>query len=508
MRKILLFTCYLLFSYSGNSQEINLQIEKKLWQEDFKYLKQRVEKIAPMYQYEAVKKNFNSVHNDLLTLDFNGYEAMFSIQKLMNTLNDEGCNVPLFQKGLELQVLPIKTYWFSNGLYVLDATNNYKEIIDKQVIKINNTPIEKVFEKLKIFLNADSLYYKKHLFQVYGFMPSILKTVGLGINDNEVKLEFASGKTTLIKSESINEYVKLNRKLPNDEFFSYTNKNYKGKNYWLDFIPNTKTLFVQLQAVVNNKEEYSFSNFIDKIEENITSNKTDKIIIDVRYGGGGNGFKLKRLTDLLRVSKAINKEGHLFVLTSKATRGALLELVSILNLNTKAILVGEPTAEGVNTVGDIKYITLPNSGLKVSITHTLWATSWKQDSNKTLLPHLKVNYSFTDKKANIDPWIKATEAYSIEAKKKPIPKELRKQLEGKYKVEKRKLRIRETDGKLYLKMSRRIRSFFEISTELYYQSEGILSTDIENVFLKYSKNSSGKIKIETIKWNNLNLKVE
>ncbi|WP_299104302.1 hypothetical protein [uncultured Tenacibaculum sp.] len=508
MKKLLLFICYLIFSCSGNSQEINLQIEKELWKEDIKYLKQRVEKIAPMYQYEAVKKNFNSFYNNLLDVDFNGYEATFGIQKLMNTLNDEGCNVPLFQKGLELQVLPIKTYWFSNGLYVLDASNNYKEIIGKQVIKINNTPIEKVFEKLKNFLNADNLHYKKYLFQVYGFMPSMLKAVGLGINDNEVKIEFALGKTILIKSESINEYAKLNRKLPNDEFFSYTNKNHKGKNYWLDFIPNTKTLFIQLQAVVNNKEGYSFSNFVDKIEESITSNKTDKIIIDVRYGGGGNGFKLKRLTDVLRDSKTINKEGHLFVLTSKATRGTLLELASILNLNTKAILVGEPTAEGVNTVGDIKYITLPNSGLKVSITHTLWTTSWKQDSSKTLLPHLKVNYSFTDKKTNIDPWIKLTEAYTTEVKKKSVPKELRKQLEGKYKVEDRKLRIIEMEGKLYLKMSRRIRSFFEICTELYYHSEGVLSTDIENIFLKYSKNSSGRIKIETVRWNNLNLKVE
>ncbi|CAM1347381.1 S41 family peptidase [Tenacibaculum crassostreae] len=507
MRNKIMFLCgVLLFSCTTKSQEVKLQLSKKLWQEDIEYLKKKVEDNVPMYQ--TSKEKFTIVYNHLRTSNSNDYNAVFAIQNLMNTLNDEGCNVPLFQKGLAFEVLPIKTYWFSDGLFVLDASNNYKEIINQQIVKINNVPIEEVFNKLKNYLNADNNHYKKYLFQIYGFMPKLLKTVGYGTSDDEVKLEFASGKTKTLESVSINEYAKLNRKLPNDEFFSYTNKNYKGKNYWLGFIPNTKTLFVQLQAIVNNKEGGSFSNFIDKIEEKITSNKTDKIIIDVRYGGGGNGFKLKRLTDLLRDSKTINKEGHLFVLTSKATRGTLLELASILSLNTKAILVGEPTAEGVNTVGDIKYITLPNSGLIVSITHTLWPTSWKQDASKTLHPNLKVNYSFTDKEANSDPWIKVTEANSTEVKNKPIPKELEKQLEGKYKVEGRKLRIKEIDGKLYLKMSRRIRSFFEICTELYYQSEGVLSTDIENVFLKYSKSSSGKIKIETVKWNNLNLKVE
>ena len=57
-------------------------------------------------------------------------------------------------------------------------------------------------------------------------------------------------------------------------------------------------------------------------------------------------------------------------------------------------------------------------------------------------------------------------------------------------------------------MNRKMKSFFEIYTELYYQSEGILSTDIDGVALAYTKNSSNKIKLESLKWKGLNLNID
>jgi hypothetical protein len=273
-------------------------------------------------------------------------------------------------------------------------------------------------------------------------------------------------------------------------------------------LPNTKTLFVQMQRIANNQEGISFSNFINQIESFIESNKTDKIILDLRYGGGGNGFKLKRFTVLLRDSNTINKKGNLFVLTSKATRGTLLELASILKLNTKAILIGEPTAEGVNTVGDTKYITLPNSGIRVSLTHTFWATSWEKDISTFLSPDVSVEYNYSNKAKEQDPWLDAVYAYEVKEPYQSIPSDLKNQLIGTYKIEGRKVRIENTNGRLFLTMNSKMKSFFEIYTELYYQSEGILSTDIGGVTLTFNKNSSNKIKLESLKWKGSNLNID
>lgn len=504
---IILF--FLFLSCNGNSQEVTFNIDQKSWQADFQFLKRKVEKTVPTYQIPENKKAFDEVYNIISNSDVGNTkeDIIFALQHLLNTLNDEGCNVPFFQKGVELELLPIKTYWFDDGLYVLAASENYKDVIGQQIIKINNTSVEEVFDKLKTVLNADNDYYKKYLFQAYGFMPLILKIMHLGQSDDEITLQFASGETKTMKNSSINEYASLSRGLPNNEVFSLTNTEHKSENYWLEMIPNSKAVFVQLQRI-ENEEEVSFSEFTNQIKSLIEQKKVDKIIIDLRYGGGGNGFKLKGLTDLLKNAEAINKKGNLFVLTSKATRGTLLELASILRLNTKAIIIGEPTAEGVNTVGDINYITLPNSGIKVSLTHTFWPTSWEKDTSTFMQPDVKVQFSYTDRVEARDSWLETINRFKAEDTNQSIPSNLINQFTGTYKVEGRKISIKNVDGRLFLTMNRKMKSFFEIQTELYLNSEGVLSTDIDGVKLNFTQNDSKEVKLESLKWKQLILKIE
>lgn len=505
---VLLVISFFIFSHAIHSQEVNFNMDQKSWEEDFEYLKKKVEKIVPQYKNTKYKADFDAVYDIISTSEVgNKKEAIvFALQRLLNTLNDEGCNVPLFQRGLELKLLPIKTYWFNDGLFVLDAIDSHNDVIGAQITKINDTDVEDVFNALKPFLNADNDYYKRYLFQAYGLMPSLLKIANLGTSNDEVVLQFASGKTKRIKSRAIKDYAELSRKLPNDEFFSFSNTSHEGENYWFEFLPNSKSLFIQLQQISNNENGASFSSFVNRIEKILEKNKANNLIIDVRYGGGGNGFKLKSLTDLLRDSKRINKKGHLFVLTSKATRGTLLELTSILDLNTKAVIVGEPTAEGANTVGDIKYITLPNSGLIVSLTHTLWATSWNQDTSSHVMPDEEVIFNYQDR--NDDPWLKKVHTYQLLKSYQPIPNQLIEALPGTYKIEGRKVKIENKNGTLFLTMSRRMKSFFELHTQLYYLKEGILATDINDVFVQYKYDELGQLNLKELQWKGKSIKIQ
>ncbi len=508
--KVVILFSVLMISQIGSSQSVNFQMDQKMWQEDFQFLKRKVEKTVPAYQNPNNKKAFDKIYDIIKTSELRNdkIEIVYAIQRLLNTLNDEGCNVPLFQEGIALEVLPMKTYWFNDGLFVLDATESYKDIIGQQIVKINGLPIEEVFTKLEPILNADNKHYKKNLFQVYGLMPAVLKIIGQGKTDHHVELQFATGSDKIVKSSPINEYATLSRGLPNDEASSFSNKDYKGDNYWLEILPNSKTLFVQMQLIANNKEGASFSDFTGQIESLMTTHKIDKLVLDLRYGGGGNGFKLKRFTDLLRASPVINKRGNLFVLTSKATRGTLLELASILKLNTKAVIIGEPTAEGPNTVGDIKYITLPNSKIKVSITHTFWPTSWQNDMSTFISPDIAVAYNYSDYTKNLDPWLDLISSYNVTENHQPIPSNLMNQLPGSYNIQGRKVTIKAIDGRLFLTMNRKMKSFFEIHTELHFKTEGTLSTDIENVTMTYSSTSSKEIKLETLEWNELSLSIK
>jgi hypothetical protein len=420
------------------------------------------------------------------------------IQKTLVALGDDGCNVLPFQKVLQTKVLPLSIYPFDNGWYVCDAKDN--SLIGERIISMDGIGIDEVYRAITPLLNTDNIHYRDRLFAVYGLIPAMLRDSGIQGLDRSVELKFASGKSLTMTAESLEEYRLLDKGLPNDGIFSMTQKDHSNENYWMEYFPNTNTLFIQFQRIANSTSGPSFSKFVDLIEKEIESSRTKKIILDVRYGGGGNGFKLKSLTDLLRVNPQINRDGNLLVLTSRATNGTLLELASVLQLNTKAVFIGEPTGEGPNTVGDTKYITLPNSGIQISLTKKFWPTSWPMDLRKTLVPDVKVTYSFIDKEQEKDPWLDAALSYQG-SNPGMIPSEkIRQDLSGIYNIGERRVKIEDKKEKLILMMERGMKSFFEIHTELYNDSTGVLNTDINGVKLYFKESLNGTAQPDFLNW--------
>ena len=277
----------LMLSYNAYAQKES-QPNKKQWIEDIDFLIDKAQDIVPGFDSRIDKTVFSNLTEQLKqNLETNSFEEIvFDIQYLLNTIEDEGCNIIPFQKELDIKVLPIKNYWFNDGFFICDVSTDYKNLIGEQIIKINGIEIDEVYSKLKGYLNADNEHYKKYIFPVYSMMPSLLVAAGIGNSATEIQLQFSSGKEASLKGKSITEYVKLNRQLANDEYFSFTKTDHQNENYWFEYVPETKTLFIQLQKIANNDNGVSFSAFIEAVETEIKKGNSDKIIVDVRYGGG------------------------------------------------------------------------------------------------------------------------------------------------------------------------------------------------------------------------------
>lgn len=510
MKTFKLLHIFIIAFVFNSSAQVEPRLSQDKWNDDIDFLVKNISAIVPNFKSKVNQTKFSNrveeLKRDISSKSID--DIIWEMQNLLNFIEDDGCNIMPFQKALNPKISPIKSYWFSDGLYICDASDSYGSLKGEQIIKINSVEISELFNDLSTSLNGDNEHYKKNLFPLYAIYPSLLKSQGVGNFNDAIELEFASGKTVTVMAEDVSEYRKLKRELPNDEVFYLTNSNHKNDYYWFEYLPNSKTLFVQLQWIYNNKEDISFSEFVKNIEDEIEKGNANKIILDLRYGGGGNGFKFKGFTDLLRDSETINKKGNLFVLTSRETRGAILELTSVLELNTKAILVGEPTGEGPNTVGDTKQISLPNSGISVSLTKVFWPTSWDADKRKTIEPDVSVIYTYRQHQTKQDPWIDAVVAFTVNSYSNTFPKELLESLVGTYKINDRKITVEEEKGKLFLSMKRPIKSFFEIRTELHYKSEGILFTDISDVTVNYKPIKKGDIEITSINWKGVLLKTE
>ena len=496
------------YFYSPNSSA--QQLSSNEWIEDIDFLTSKMAKTIPEFDNRVNQVEFNR-KIEYLKSNISTYsesKIVFSLQQILSLVQDEGCSIYPFQPRLNYKIAPIKSYWFKEGLIICDASEEYKHLINQKIIAVNGIPIDTVNEKLSPYISADNAYFKKHYFPYSMNMPSLLDAVGVGNEQNHIILTLESGQVETVNPKQVGEYAMLKRNLAGRGLDS-SSKNHSGANYWMEYLPASKTLYVQFLQIRNSNEGVSFDSFVKKVKERLTSTEVERVIIDNRYGGGGNGFKLKPFTDLIRESENINQKGKLFVLTSRSTRGTIMEMTSILELNTKAIMVGEPTGEGPNTVGDNTSIELPNSKIQVSLTHTFWPTSWLGDTRTYITPNKLVEYSALDYKSHKDPWMEAIENYEFDFdNKEQIPEAILSDVSGDYTVQNHKIKIKKFGNEIYLSMDRKMKSFFEIHTQLYWQSEGLFSTDISKVFINYSTDVKGKLYLTSIDWKGVKLEIK
>ena len=474
------------------------------WAEDIDFLDKEIDKTVPGFtasnRYQQYHSQIEALKRSLSAHSRN--EIVIALQEALNNIQDEGCRIYPFQERLNYKILPIKSYWFSDGIYIIDANAEYSSLIGKKIVSINETPIDSVYAVLKSSLNADNENYRKHLFPAYMQIPAWLSANGIGTSNDDILLSFTDGQTLSVNAEDINEYAKLNRNLAGEQKAT-TSK----ANFWMEYKPDQQVLFIQFLRIDKDQSGETFKKFVGEIENVLNKKDVSKLVIDNRYGGGGNGFKLKPFTDLIRDNKEVNQKGKLFVLTSRATRGTILELTSILELNTKAIVIGEPTGEGPNSVGDGISVELPNSKIRVSLTKKYWPTSWPEDKRQFISPNIDVQYSFKDYLTNIDPWMDKVFSYKQTIYPDPnIPEKLVNELVDEHLIQKRKVKIFLNDNKLYMSMERKMATFFEFYSQLYLDEHGRLATDIENVYLHYNTSSGDANTVTHIDWQGIELK--
>jgi hypothetical protein len=85
-------------------------------------------------------------------------------------------------------------------------------------------------------------------------------------------------------------------------------------------------------------------------------------------------------------------------------------MVNELEKYTNAIFVGEPTGGKVNSYGDSRKITLPNSGITVRVS-TLWWQEDERDRRQWTEPQIPAELTFADYATNTDPAMKAILSY-------------------------------------------------------------------------------------------------
>jgi hypothetical protein len=309
-------------------------------------------------------------------------------------------------------VLPVKFYFLKDGLYVISASPEYKNIVGGRVTKFGNTPVDEVIKKIRVYIGGENEMFYKWNIPNYLAFADLLKINNICPSVNEATLtvvknkteEFTSRVSTIILSAadiSKNE----NKTWAHMRDTSFTPDWLKNNDdfFWYSYKPDKNLVYFKFNQVLNKRGK-TLAAFADSLFNFIESSRVENLVIDLRKNNGGDSYLNNDLIEKI-IKSRVNKTGHLFIITGRESYSATINLCSDLETWTNCIFVGEPPSSSPNFIGENSQITLPYSKLSVSTSYIYFQKSYylSLDKRPWIAPQLAAELSADEFIHNTDP---------------------------------------------------------------------------------------------------------
>ena len=172
------------------------------WEEDLIYMRSYLEIMHPhLYDFitqEEFNKDYDYLMKNWQKLD--DAKIVTQISEIFAKIQDghTGCGF-LYEKNKYIRGLfhyyPLWLYKFSDGVYVLYAKKEYRELIGKKILRMGNLPIDKAVKQLMRMNIGDNDWGKSQ--QFYLIQEFLQYTGILNKNESELKLIYEKDGETL-----------------------------------------------------------------------------------------------------------------------------------------------------------------------------------------------------------------------------------------------------------------------------------------------------------------------
>lgn len=339
---------------------------------------------------EDLKKNISNMNDE---------EIKMEITKILASIGDA-------HTGLRIKTntyFPIKTYWFKEGIYVINTTQDYKNALYAKLVEINGIRIDDIEKILSRYISHENDAQLKKMIPGIIQLPDYLygskilpdkNTVAFTFEDkdhNQFKLDVKSIKV----GEKV-EYILNNADNKAVPLYLQNNKEF----YWFKHISDKNAMYFQYNSCQEMKDN-SFKSFVSEMFAICDEKHVEKLIIDLRMNGGGDSSIMEPFINELKKRKSNFKENSIYVIIGRNTfSSAILNAIELKN-STDALFVGEPTGGRPNHFGEVRSFHLKNSGLTVFYSSKYFKT-YAEDVD-SLMPDVLVELSFQDYYQHRDP---------------------------------------------------------------------------------------------------------
>ena len=406
----LLLSVILFISTNAISQTVDKNSRMKGWQSDIDTLFSIIKKEHYVYKTTPLPKEMLMKAANLKTkiAEYSDEKMLGELERLMYYLGDGHSYILPISTKFQSFYMPIQFYIFSDGVFIIDADEPYKNLIGSKVLSIHHIPISKLINDMNYYVHQDNKYTVKW------FAPSVLRFrgvyeyYGLKAGSSEIEIELISNtkekKTSTVLFVPATDFrgipklisSKIENNIPPPLYLSDV-----PNNFWFKKMPEKKIIYFQFNQV-QDKEDRTLKYFTNKLDSVLKMEKPAIFIIDVRHNNGGNSYLLTPLLSTIKNFELANLKSKIVVITGRNTFSAAQIFISQLARDTHAIFAGEPSASKPNFVGEDNNILLPFSGAMGSISNKYHETI-AGDKRQWIEPNIPIYLSSKAYFNNQDP---------------------------------------------------------------------------------------------------------
>jgi tetratricopeptide (TPR) repeat protein len=324
------------------------------------------------------------------------------------------------EQKIGFRFYPLQLYYFKEGIFVQAAKPELRRLIGARLLKIGDKTCDEAYSAVRELVPRDNEMFIKLYAPHLLTQAEVLSALGIVEDMEKAPYLFeVEGNPELLELKPIATGPALGFALDptwvdarggsqtESPLWLRDPQNY----FWFEYLKESKTLYVQYNAVANKPNE-TVADFFKRVFEFAESNEVDKFVLDLRHNGGGDNFLNRPIIHGLIKSNKLNQKGKLFAVIGRATFSAAQNLVNELEKHTNVIFVGEPTGGRPNHYGDAARIVLPNSGITFYASTLWWQDMDPRDDRPWIGPHVAVELTSEDYRTNNDPALNAILKFS------------------------------------------------------------------------------------------------
>lgn len=385
----------------------------KGWRGDLAYLRAEMERLHPVMTHRNSRKAIDAAFRaaEAKIAKSNDFQMTAEIGRLLGLLgNGHNLLLPFPANHGGFVQFPLKFYQFTDGIYVIDATEGHSDLIGARVIRFGNMTAEDALTLLEPFVARDNNTQIGFLGALWLTTPHVLEAAGI-IEDAErasLQLEMPDGRVRTIQKLPLQPF-KLDTYGLRSSDATVKRALYLSnfdETLWMRRLPRRRMLYLQMTNV-QPCCDMTIAQFAEKARRAADDMKAKYLVIDLRNNAGGNSYLGMGIVKLAAYFEASRGQGSVFVMFGRNSLSAAHTLIVDIDRVIDAVFVGELSGSSANAYAESGWFRLPYSGVFGFISSQLHQYSWPEDHRIWIAPHVPVSLTSKDYFAGRDPAMEA-----------------------------------------------------------------------------------------------------